>query len=236
MALRRVRLTLSSWKWLALSAPSLLGSAKNPFRLILRAALLPIVRKDWTIALRNGLVLTAPATYSFQSIAETVFLDVYHVAGARDRTVVDVGASIGDFTLVAAYHSGAVVHAFETEPHLRSALSTNVRNNDLRNVVVHTGAATVASVRNVLSDPSTSQPIFLKLDCEGCEFDILSGLTSEDLAKVNEVHFEIHPDRNPNSIDLVRILSSDKHFVTQVFKCGGCSYVHATRAAGQAPV
>jgi FkbM family methyltransferase len=59
-------------------------------------------------------------------------------------TVLDVGANIGYFTLLAAQQVGqdGLVHSFEPHDEIRSRLERNIRRNGLRNVVVRSEAVT----------------------------------------------------------------------------------------------
>jgi FkbM family methyltransferase len=66
-------------------------------------------------------------------------------------TVVDVGANIGHYTLLAASVVGPLghIHAIECSPETLALLSSNVQKNKLQNVVIHPFAA--ASQRGTLS-------------------------------------------------------------------------------------
>jgi FkbM family methyltransferase len=69
----------------------------------------------------------------------------------KDEVVVDVGANIGYFTLLAASLVGPKgrVHAVECSPETLAILENNVRKNSLRNVTIHPVAA--AKERGTLS-------------------------------------------------------------------------------------
>lgn len=75
-------------------------------------------------------------------------------------TVLDVGANIGQYTLVAAGRVGpeGQVHAFEPSPHLAGRLKENLALNGITNVVVNEVAVSDAVGEAVLSCPDPDNP------------------------------------------------------------------------------
>ncbi len=143
------------------------------------------------------------------------------------RTVVDVGANIGTFTLYAAHRSPqARIVSVEPEPSNVSMLKRNVEANRLqgRVSVVEAGIAeregamtfhvahknsgghslyaytanshpiTVRTVtlRRVLEEQGTDRCDYLKLDCEGGEYEGLYSLTPEQLRNITFMAIEYH--------------------------------------------
>jgi FkbM family methyltransferase len=129
----------------------------------------------------------------------------------------DIGAHIGAFTCYAA-SKGAIVSAFEPIPSSFALLQQNVILNNLEtHVKTHNVAITdklgeielfvdennygncskynrgLSKTLKVKTIPASSLNIFddfcIKLDTEGCEYDILSGI---DLTKVNKLVMENH--------------------------------------------
>ena len=100
------------------------------------------------------------------------------------RVVFDVGAHVGEYTLLAAAQ-GAVVHAFEANPSSAALLRANVARNRLPTVTVHEVAA---------SDREGEEKFLARGDLS------LSALWSEQQA--DEGHEEvIVPTRRIDSID-----------------------------------
>lgn len=91
------------------------------------------------VRLRCGLVLEASELFDLLVLKETVCDDVYRLrALAGPRLIVDVGAGIGDFSLVAASRfPAAQVIAFEPQPEAFAVLERNLAANELQNVEAH---------------------------------------------------------------------------------------------------
>jgi FkbM family methyltransferase len=145
------------------------------------------------------------------------------------RTIIDIGAHIGGFTLYAAAHApNARIIAFEPEPSNARVLRQNIADNHLDARIVAEQKA-VAGTRGMLTlhrtFASTSSgghslidyahegddiPVdaitladmfrehdiqhcdFLKIDCEGAEYDILYGLSDELYRTINFIALEYH--------------------------------------------
>lgn len=101
-------------------------------------------RMRYTLALRNGLAIRLRpcrrGVVSDIDIVEEVLLeDVYQVNRnvALDSAVVDIGAHIGAFTMLAALRAKAGrIFAYEPTPENFELLSENVTLNRLRNVLI----------------------------------------------------------------------------------------------------
>src|SRR5262249_11846787 len=135
-------------------------------------------------------------------IFEPAIADLYGIRGQETDIIVDVGANIGGFSCFAAYsHPNAQVHSFEpSTPHAEQFLR-NVELNGLTNVILHRQAVTIAgrpikfqvhgrgeasgiflqsdheieltSVSLSVIDFSACRRLFMKLDCEGAEGELL---------------------------------------------------------------
>ena len=151
-----------------------------------------------------------------------VFLDDVYGLGRYDlqgREVIDVGAFIGD-SAVAFARRGAYVHAFEPVAEFQSYIAKNARINGLADrIMVHSVGlsdrerseqirspshqiVTLVNAKRYLSQAGINNPYVLKIDCEGCEYGLLS---SEDFWSVLQPHhilMEFHSGGN----DLAEIL------------------------------
>ena len=140
--------------------------------------------------------------------------DVLDIIDYSNRHVIDIGGNIGDTPLFFA-KSGAEVISFEPVKHLHDIAVENVKlNNDLekRIILVNKG---IGGKRGILSIDSSSvveyvggdshimeiitfddlfeeyefSPDILKMDCEGCEFEII---LNNDLSMFQEIILEHH--------------------------------------------
>ncbi|MEO8044789.1 MAG: FkbM family methyltransferase [Spartobacteria bacterium] len=147
-----------------------------------------------------------PLQETWGEIFEPAIADLYGIRACQPDLIVDVGANIGAFTCLAAHaHPNAQVHAFEPSSPHADRLAENVALNCLGNVVLHRKAVTKDGRTVVFSQfgaggasgivlqgdgPSTelesvslgtidfgsARFLFLKLDCEGAEGEIIEWL------------------------------------------------------------
>lgn len=153
--------------------------------------------------------------------------------------VVDIGAGLGDFTVLAAKKSQpGIVHAYEPLARSFDLLQKNLALNQVTNVQSFREAAvagnkavtplsedvSAASTRFVESAGSNgllsvdlaqiidrlpaSHCDFLKIDCEGCEFDLLMQSPAPILSRIKRLSIETHDGYTAhNSSELARYLS-----------------------------
>jgi FkbM family methyltransferase len=144
-----------------------------------------------------------PLKQTWGEVFEPAIADIYGIANVNPDLIIDVGANIGAFACRAAFlHPGATIHAFEPSPLHANLLRENAKLNNLRNITSHTNAVTKngrdvifsrlgmggssglffheggdsASIKSVSLDCvdfSHSRFLFLKLDCEGAEGEII---------------------------------------------------------------
>lgn len=145
----------------------------------------------------------APLKETWGEIFEPAIADLYGIRACAPDLIVDVGANIGAFACVAAHvHPAAQVHAFEPSAPHADLFAENVALNRLGNVTLHRKAVTKDGREVVFSQfgaggasgivlqgdgPSTrlesvslgclnfpsARFLFLKLDCEGAEGEII---------------------------------------------------------------
>src|SRR2546422_10506472 len=102
---------LSNLKWLLLGSRALVNEVEN-WPDVMWYYAVPFRRRTLTIRFRKQYALLVPRNYVFEAVAETLLLNVYGFEKGM-RTVVDVGASIGDFVLLASKSKTAIVYAYE---------------------------------------------------------------------------------------------------------------------------
>jgi FkbM family methyltransferase len=145
----------------------------------------------------------------------------------RGRDVIDIGANMGTFSLFASRLGANKVISVEPVSTTVDILRANIARAQASNVSVLMNAASYATGstlhigsqaktgHNSLYKPSQSYQevkticlsdllsmcdgdnIYLKMDCEGGEFDVLMGLQPDDIKRIKTVAIEIHGDLHP---------------------------------------
>lgn len=150
----------------------------------------------------------------------------------QNRTVIDIGANIGCFSLMAANFGAKTVLAVEPISKTFDQLKSNINRSLYKNIKAIKYAVTdknedyvkiplqkdsglngmyytqnlqnfeiveTVTLNKLLSKVDTSQnDIFLKIDCEGAEYDILLNASIEDVQKIDSIILEIHADVHPH--------------------------------------
>lgn len=134
--------------------------------------------------------------------------DVYRLEGSDlcGRTVLDVGAYIGDSSIAFASR-GAKVHAFEPAPGLVEFLRLNVAANGMQDrITIHSvGLSGRDEVRtsgdreirlvhalSYLKGQAIGPVDWLKLDCEGCEYELFYKLEFLQYLRPRRIILEYH--------------------------------------------
>ncbi|MFP3287234.1 MAG: FkbM family methyltransferase [Acidilobus sp.] len=144
------------------------------------------------------------------------------LSGLRGRDVIDVGASVGDSTLYFILNGARKVIAVEPLPNVAKCAEENVRLSGATdkvkviNAALSSGPVSVPCDYDVLSSRYFStlkgsgpcrvpgvtlsdlldmidDPYLLKMDCEGCEAQVMLGPERERLRAFKHIIFETHP-------------------------------------------
>jgi FkbM family methyltransferase len=188
---------------------------------------------------RTGIRLLARSPMDIWAIKEAALDRLYERYGFPVRpgwVVVDIGAGIGEFSLLAA-REGARVMAFEPFPGSCDLLRENVRRNAADvwvqecaiagasgAVVLDVGPSDSVYYRSMRGDRANGIAVpalsladaldrwgadrvdLLKLDCEGAEYDILGGAGPDVLARVDRIVLEYHDWDGHTHMELVELL------------------------------
>jgi hypothetical protein len=180
---------------------------------------------------RNGDALAIPPDHIFEAITETLLLNVYRFDQLkRGRVVVDIGASIGDFAVLATQTRGVHLYAYEPTLGTFTYLQSNVKLNRREHVWLFNHAADARTLGSILSEHQETCIDFLKVDCEGCEYSLLLGCPEEILARVKRIAMEIHEVPNHSTDEIFTKLKIAGFRIQQVQTLGHGHYVHAARS------
>jgi FkbM family methyltransferase len=179
---------------------------------------------------------------------------------SKDSIVIDIGANIGLFSLLAAKNA-ARVYSFEPMSENFFYLQRNVAANRLSNVsyfnyavAAHSGqikiakndALTACSIYSELADSyenvncTTLVEIFnqnglekcdfLKIDCEGSEFEILFSTPTNILSKIGTISMEFHDHLTEYTHkDLIPYLVENGYSVEVTKIAGSCGIMVCTK-------
>jgi len=143
------------------------------------------------------------------------------------RDVIDIGANMGTFSLFASRLGANKVISVEPVSNTVEILKANIQKAQATNISVLMNAASytsgailhigtqaktghnslykasssyeeisTVSLKDLLA-MSKSDDIYLKMDCEGGEYDVLMSLKPDDMKRISTIAIEIHGDLHP---------------------------------------
>jgi len=157
------------------------------------------------------------------------------------KIIVDIGGGFGDFSIYAAkMYQNAKIFVFEPNPILYQLLKQNVRTSKAKNIFMYplaisnkrelsiniSGELTKTSSffdlktsKKIITVKTESLSIllkqqtidFLKIDCEGGEWDILSNLSDQEMDNIKIISLEYH-NQYMESLDKKLIKKLINHF------------------------
>jgi hypothetical protein len=127
--------------------------------------------------------------YSFV-LDEVFVMKVYGQNNLSGRTVIDVGAYYGESTLYFAQLGASKVYAFEADLEYYNTAQENIKLNNLTDKInlIHE-EATSSALKNLINEHGLTN-IFLKIDCEGCEHELIGNAGSEIFEHITDIALE----------------------------------------------
>jgi SAM-dependent methyltransferase len=139
------------------------------------------------------------------NIVEVFIKNVYGFLDVKDKVVIDIGAGIGDSSIYLASRGAKQVVAVEPNRHMYELAKKNIDLNGFHDSIELIWAEITASHKaccehtypplitlNDLVQRLAIDPDILKVDCEGCEYDVILSSCPEILAKFSHVQIEYH--------------------------------------------
>lgn len=119
-----------------------------------------------------------------------IFFERQYPIRVEDKIVIDIGASIGDSTIYFLKQNAKKVIALEPDKESFNILEENLKLNGLYDKT---------ELYNEFADPEKISAILLhqnqsvlKIDCEGCEFEIINNLDEKTLRRAKQIILEYH--------------------------------------------
>jgi len=170
-------------------------------------------------------------------ILEVFDYGMYKSLSVKDRVVVDVGAFVGDSAIYFALKGARKVIAIEPHPGAYKEMLDNIRLNNLESIIVpvnaylvsergrarlgdyeikgsvgthqsYDGGALMVTLNDVIERYGIGSDAVLKMDCEGCEYDIVLN-DYVHIKLFDEVILEYHANVGGKPSKLLKVLSRD---------------------------
>ena len=181
-----------------------------------------LFNKPVKLDIKNGLILLTNQVLDAVVIKDTIIDDDYQISTIRQpiKTIIDIGAGLGDFTLMAAKKfPQAKIFAFEPNPDQFKLLKENIKLNNIKNVksyqtavgtkksyLLHLFSFNIHSstlktnkskktikVKGLRLDNFIKNKVdLLKIDCEGAEIDILKSISDNKMGLIKRIIIEYH--------------------------------------------
>jgi FkbM family methyltransferase len=223
-----------------------------------------LIHHEFELIHRNGIRLILRPNTDDLMIVKSNFVTKHYfrdfVPILRESIVVDVGAHIGCFSIMAAKNAHRVL-AFEPEPNNCHMLRKNIELNHLTNIsvfnmavmgssgyqdmVIYDDGSTgthslyhkrdtgirvkqiqTISLETIIEKEGLPKIDFLKLDCEGAEYDIFRTMNLETASKIMSIAMETHGVEKKFYIDIPAKLQG-LGFEVRIEHHGG--YIYARR-------
>lgn len=133
-------------------------------------------------------------------IDEIFLMQTYGKPMLSGRPVIDVGCSYCDSAIY--FLSCDAIHVYGYDPSMeRYQLGLeNIAINNLYNKITLYNEAATADKINTLMKEKDLHNVYLKMDCEGCEYELIKGL---NLSHITEIALEYHHEAKP-LIDILK--------------------------------
>jgi len=130
-------------------------------------------------------------------INEIFVAKVYGEHDLNGRVVIDGGTYIGDSSLYFVSRGASKVYGFEIDRENYNLAEENIKLNNMEGkIYIYNQKATYESIKNLINKYGLKN-IFMKLDCEGCEYDIIMNTDAQTFENITDVVLEYHEQSEP---------------------------------------
>lgn len=148
------------------------------------------LRKPILLRLKNGLNFYVWGLMDVWTVKEVVLDKQYEEVReiGKNDVVVDIGGGIGDFSVLASTRARKVFSC-EVDSNRVALMKKNIKVNNVKNVIIV--QRRVRSLKNLFRLLKIERCNFLKVDCEGCEYQIFAD-AQDSLKKIEHIVMEVH--------------------------------------------
>ena len=107
----------------------------------------------------------------------------------KNWQIIDIGAGLGDFSIFSSYLVKKVF-SYDQNPITDRLFIKNLKLNTVKNVFFHQQKAN--SLKQILKQNKLKTVDLLKLDCEGCEYELLNKADNKTLNCFKRLTMEYH--------------------------------------------
>ena len=155
------------------------------------------------IILRPNLANNSEA-YSF--VFDEIFvMNVYGSPNLHGRIVIDIGASLGDTALYFLSMGASKVYGFEPNFDYYELAQETIKLNHMEDrIYIYNELATSNKVKQLIQCHGLEN-VFLKIDCEGCEYEFIKNLDKRTSYTITDIVIEYHRKSRSLTKDLIKL-------------------------------
>jgi 16S rRNA G966 N2-methylase RsmD len=144
------------------------------------------------------LILEKPGSFGrFGNLDEIFLMRVYGQANLKGRSVIDIGASIADTPIYFASMGASKVYGFEPDVERYGLALQNINLNNMTDKIqIFNTEANSESLANLILQYGLKN-VFLKIDCEGCEYEMIANTEDDMFQNIRDVVLEYHKNPKP---------------------------------------
>ena len=148
------------------------------------------------VTTNNGLRLILIKDYT--NVLDEIFVrKIYGGKYFVGKTVIDAGASIGDTALYFVSNGATKVYGFEVDEERYNIARRNVKLNHMEDrIIILKDEATSSSISDLMIKENLDN-VVLKIDCEGCEYELIKNLQDHIFNKIDFITMEYHAKPDP---------------------------------------
>jgi hypothetical protein len=159
-------------------------------------------QKDGKIIVQTpkGYKIKVLSKVNLHVIDEVFLMQSYGKPKLSGRPVIDVGCSYCDSAIYLLSCDAIHVYGYDPNTERYELGLENIAINNLYNKITLYNEVTTADKMNALMKEKDLHDVFLKIDCEGCEYELIKGL---NFSHITEIALEYHHQAKP-LIDLLK--------------------------------